>query len=732
MNYANKKIIAVITALANGYAEKELLRGIISENMKNGYATVVFSNIYNMVQKDEDIIAEQKIYDIVESDEISGIILLCESFVESGIRQKIASVLLNKNVLIIGLGTRLEEFDCLDYTLLNTSDKYDIEELTSHLIEEHNFKDIAFLTGMQEIESSRLRVEGFKSAFEKHGLVADNDKIYYGDFWLTSGEKLAERYVSGELPMPQAVICANDMMAYGMLRCFAENDVKVPEQISVVSYEYSEMRMYYSPLLTSYNRNREALGKAAAQRIYCILNDIEPPEFLSPRGNMVFGNSCPCSCDSERSLKELKNAEHRKNFNDLSLFSTMEHKLTLCRDMEEFIHIIGNFHWMIENKKNLYLCLYSDWYDTKSNKSEVMQSRSILYWGGSDSFEMDHHDIRTFFELEHDASVCYLTPVFSGQKFFGYMAMLYETPESYDEVYRHWLKSVSIGLEFLRLKNDIRYLLSCQNVSEYRDTLTGMNNEKGLKRAYQALNISDEDNLYFVMLRINLFPQQLNEEEIRKKTDSTLGASNAILKFCGNANISGRISDDSFACIVQSYADTEILSELLKSILIQEKSYIDYAGMSSFACAVFSCDKLDFDELISYGIERIEAEHRVLAEKRRIKSYSEMLRVRNIIYASPEVTFDNDSENMFTDRIDYFRRNYKKCFGITFHQDCINARIARAQYYLAASTLSISEIAEKCGYIDDKYFQRQFAACTGVPALQYRNMIHSKSKYCPL
>ena len=45
--------------------------------------------------------------------------------------------------------------------------------------------------------------------------------------------------------------------------------------------------------------------------------------------------------------------------------------------------------------------------------------------------------------------------------------------------------------------------------------------------------------------------KQLNEEEIRKKTDSTLGASNAILKFCGNANISGRISDDSFACIVQ-------------------------------------------------------------------------------------------------------------------------------------------------------------------------------------
>lgn len=722
MNYADKPLIAVITALANGYAEKRLLHGIISENMKNGYATVVFSNIYNMVQKDDDIIAEKRIYDLVASNDICGVILLCESFVEGSIRQMIASVLGRKKVPVIGAGARLEEFSCLDYTLLNTSDKSDIEELTSHLIEEHGFTDIAFLTGMKEIESSRLRAEGFVSALEKHGITPDTGKIYYGDFWFTSGEALAGRYVSGELPMPQAVVCANDMMAYGMLRCFEENGVQVPQKISVVSYEYSDMRMYYYPPLTSFDRDRESLGRAAAHRLHCLIQGVTPEEFIPPRGRFVFGRSCPCRQDGKLSISELKDAEHRKNFNDLSLFSTMEHKLTLCRDMDEFIRIVSNFHWLIERKRNMYLCLYSDWYDPKSQSSEVMHSRSITSPDKKAVFEMGHHDLHIFFEREHEAAVCFLTPVFSGQKFFGYMAMLYDSPDTYDDVYRHWIKSVSIGLEFLRLKNDIRYLLSCQNVSEYRDTLTGLNNKKGFERAFQARDTRSGEPCSFVMLRINLFPHQFSDEEIRRKTDAILGASRAVSAFCRSHDISARISDDTFVCLVHNTAGAEVLSDLLTSILIQEKAYMDYAGMSSFVCTAFPCGESGADELISRGTELVEAEHRIIVESRRNKAYVELLDVRSEIYSSPEVTFDNDSENMFTDRTDFFRRNYKKCFGITFHQDCINARIARAKYCLAATALSLSEIAEKCGYIDDKYFQRQFSSNTGMPALHYRNL----------
>ena len=357
MNHSRKPVIAVVTALANGYSEKELLRGIIAGNMAAGYLTAVLSNIYNTVQTDEDLLCEQRIYDLAASEQISGIIVLCESFTDAGLRRRIAGVLKKCSVPVIGLGTRLVEFEELGMEMLNTSDTDDIYELTSHLIEKHSFRDIAMLTGMAGVEVSGQRVDGYLRALREHGIVPDMSRIHYGDFWLTSGEALAMRYVSGELPMPEAVVCANDMMAYGMLRCFSDNGISVPEQITVISYEYSDRRMYYSPLLTSMRRDLEGLGRAAAQRMQYRLAGRELPEFIPPRGRFVFGRSCTCPEDTSQALLELRKAEHRRNYSDLGLFSTMEHKLTLCRDMEEFIRITGEHHWMIQNKSDIFLCL---------------------------------------------------------------------------------------------------------------------------------------------------------------------------------------------------------------------------------------------------------------------------------------------------------------------------------------------------------------------------------------
>lgn len=723
MNLSKAPIIAVVTALANGFAEKELLSGIISENKKNGFATVVFSNIYNTVQQNDNLMCEQKIYDLVRSPDISGIILLCESFVEDVSRRRIASALAGMDIPIVGIGTRLAEFEELSYTLFSTDDAGDVAELTSHLIEKHGFTDIDFLTGLESIEASHVRTEGYIRALEAHGITPDRNHIFFGDFWLGSGEQLAQRYISGELRMPQAVICASDMMAYGMLRRFADANINVPEQITVVSYEYSDRRMYYSPPLTCFRKNRLDLGRSAALHLQHLVEGLAPPAFIPPRGSFVFGRSCPCRPDNELTLAELRNAEQRRDYTDLSLFSTMEQLLTLARDMESFIRIVSEHQWLIQNKRNIYLSLFSDWNEQGENKSGIMRSVSVISGTAGGAFETERFDLRTFFAHERDAAVCYFNPLFSGQKLFGYMAILYDTPESYDDVYRHWLKSVSVGLEFLRLKNDIRYLISCQNVSEYRDTLTGMNNEKGLRRAFQAIRIHDNKSLFLAALRIDLFPHQFTEEDIRSRTDAILGAARAISKFCGNHDVSGRIGDDLFICVVQSLAPAEIISDLLSSVLIQEKAYISYAGMNSFACCAIPCGEDSFDELLERAEDALGSEQHRLSLRCKNRNYSELLGFRNRIYSETETTFERDGDNVAAEHIDSFRRNYKSCFGITFHQDCINARLAKAKYYLATTSLSISDISEKCNYLDYKYFQRQFAANVGIPALQYRNLI---------
>jgi AraC-like DNA-binding protein len=48
--------------------------------------------------------------------------------------------------------------------------------------------------------------------------------------------------------------------------------------------------------------------------------------------------------------------------------------------------------------------------------------------------------------------------------------------------------------------------------------------------------------------------------------------------------------------------------------------------------------------------------------------------------------------------------------------------MAKATYCLTVTPLSMAEIAEQCGYVDSKYFLRQFLATVGVTPNQYRNM----------
>ena len=547
--------------------------------------------------------------------------------------------------------------------------------------------------------------------------------IVYGDFWMTSGEALADSMIKGERPFPQATLCANDRMAYGVLRRFSEAGIQVPETITVIAYEYSDHRMYYSPPLTCYRRNREALGTAAANQMHCWLSGKTALAFVPPKGNMVYGASCICPINQAYSLNELRNAADRQNDYDLNLFCTMDHRMTLCHSMTELMQTIGEYHWMIRNKRSMYLRLYADWYDSNAVSEELMQSRCVLPWLDTSVFEHYRYDLQCLFEREPGAVVCYYTPVFSGKRLFGDMAVLYDTPDGYDDVFRYWMKSISIGLEYMRLKNDIHYLLSCQNISEYRDSLTGLYNGKGLKRAFSAYNDQEEYTLYCVMLKLSLTRTLVNEEDISRKTEVCLSAARTVRCFSQNAAIAGRVGDDTFVCFVQSKANAERLSDLLSAMLICEKRFMDYAGINSFACAAVLYESQSYEELLEQCEKKIEAVFQKWETSRAFPEFPELMELRNQIYTSPEITFSQDNELLPETGLELCRRRYKKCFGITFHQDCIAARITKAKYYLAVTQLELAAISEKCGYVDHKYFQRQFAAVTGMPALQYRFLL---------
>ena len=719
LNKKKRPICGVVAAEANSIEQRQIIGGIVSQNQKYNIDTVVISNIYNPNVKEQDLFCENRIYDLILSEDIDSIILISESFVNDELWKHVVDYIFRKSIPVAVLGNVHDGLELPNCIFINTSDTNDMEDVTNHLIEEHGLTDIHILTGYDFIKASRLRVDGYRKALESHGIPFDEKKVFYGNFWMNSGEDLAERYASGELKLPQGIVCGNDHMAYGLIDKFAELGISVPDDVAVVGYEFVGGREIHTPILTTYQRNRSEIGRIAAVTLYNKLCG-EDTEITVPRGKIIHGDSCGCGVKKEQLMEELKLARVKKDFEHFNLFNPLDQKLTDSRTLDEFISTCGSFQWQVRSVNDIVFCLYKNWYDSEATApSELLSCKSIVPWSEMQPFEIKRYDLGDFLSRWDIPCVYYFTPMFCNDRMFGYSVLKYDCPDTYDDIYRNWIKSVSNGLEFLRMKNDIKYLTHCQNLSDSRDTLTGMFNENGMRALYQTV-IDEDISAVMVILKVCLSTD--NFSDLDGKVAAVMDAAEAVRQFCGSQEISGRVNDNTYLCIIREDCEPDTAADKLCSVLLQHKVYMEKYGPDSFLCAAVECEGRPYSELFDECNELIE-EKRLRAEKMRSQPhYAEMLKIRSYIYMNPQESFEPEKlRKLYPYSAGHLRELYKKCFGVSIHQDCISARISRAKYYLTATPMNMAEIAERCGYVDSKYFLRQFMSSVGMTPGRYRN-----------
>lgn len=108
---------------------------------------------------------------------------------------------------------------------------------------------------------------------------------------------------------------------------------------------------------------------------------------------------------------------------------------------------------------------------------------------------------------------------------------------------------------------------------------------------------------------------------------------------------------------------------------------------------------------------------------RLIPRYSDLKKLRHSIYENPssEWNAEDISLKLGMSR-SYLHRLYTEAFGVTFIRDVIESRLLRSCELLTSTDLSVSAIAEKCGYENDSYFMRQFKKYKNCTPSEYRKI----------
>jgi LacI family repressor for deo operon, udp, cdd, tsx, nupC, and nupG len=170
-------------------------------------------------------------------------------------------------------------------------------QLGSRLATEHllrlGHRRIACISGSLPSQVTSERLAGYREALMAAGIAYDASLVVTGDYEFESGYSAASRLCLPSNP-PTAVICNNDVMAFGAYRRLQELGKRIPDDVSLVGFDDVLTSSYITPGLTTVAVPKEDLGWMAIQALLAaIAGQPYPTQRILPVSLVVRQSTAP-------------------------------------------------------------------------------------------------------------------------------------------------------------------------------------------------------------------------------------------------------------------------------------------------------------------------------------------------------------------------------------------------------------------------------------------------------
>lgn len=192
----------------------------------------------------------------------------------------------------------------LDDSLYVGTDNYAaMKIMVSHVIEKHHARKLAFVRGLKENKEAEDRERAFRDCCRAHGVPEYDCKCYDGSWARTDGYAAGKQILTetsdgqgGYLreKLPDAVICANDDLAVGVIDAFKEEKVSVPEEVLVTGFDYLSIGEMNRPQIATISRDYARIAYAGLEALYDKFHGKKFPAHMYSPAKLIGGRSCGC------------------------------------------------------------------------------------------------------------------------------------------------------------------------------------------------------------------------------------------------------------------------------------------------------------------------------------------------------------------------------------------------------------------------------------------------------
>jgi LacI family transcriptional regulator len=137
------------------------------------------------------------------------------------------------------------------------------------------YRRVAFLNGPHDTVPGASRRRGFDAGVARYDLDVGG-LAEAADFTFAAGLPAARELVTGPI-RPDAIVCANDLLAIAAIRAVTDAGLRVPDDIAVVGMDDSDMAVLANPALTSVDLGASERARVATDLLLERLKEPELP-----------------------------------------------------------------------------------------------------------------------------------------------------------------------------------------------------------------------------------------------------------------------------------------------------------------------------------------------------------------------------------------------------------------------------------------------------------------------
>jgi LacI family transcriptional regulator len=141
---------------------------------------------------------------------------------------------------------------------------------TGHLIG-LGHRRIGYLGGRPDLESSRQREDGYRSALADAGIAVDPDLMRVGGYRRASAVEPARELLT-MADRPTAIFAANDLSALGVMDAAGDLGLRIPEDLSLIGFDNIPESALTTPPLTTISQPIQQMGSAAVELLVHLLD----------------------------------------------------------------------------------------------------------------------------------------------------------------------------------------------------------------------------------------------------------------------------------------------------------------------------------------------------------------------------------------------------------------------------------------------------------------------------